>query len=264
VSTSEQDAHHTPPTAVGREGWALHQNGRGAATESRHIAPEGFVPIFLQAYGASTHNTTGLTPASLVFGREHRLPCDLLFGVPPSKERPTIDHAANLVDHLHDIHNYARQFLKLANDQMKTRYGRLTARPPTRETKYGSIVQSSWVGLYKVVTRINNVVYKIQIDARSRMIVINPDRLYQGLTRDERPWGSSRNCYRLIAVKTEPHGEGESKHRSRKIRNGGAPVSNSGRVPLRRDQCTCRNAAMQQPQDRRIYHGRFWTTALQQ
>jgi transposase InsO family protein len=41
------------------------------------------LPIFLFAYRASTHDTTGFTPASLVFRRELRLPCDLLFGTPP-------------------------------------------------------------------------------------------------------------------------------------------------------------------------------------
>jgi hypothetical protein len=66
------------------------------------------LPVFLLAYRASTYDTMGLIPASLVFGRELRLPCDLLFWAPPDKERPTIDHGANLVDHLHDIHNYAR------------------------------------------------------------------------------------------------------------------------------------------------------------
>jgi hypothetical protein len=38
----------------------------------------------------------------------------MLFGASPEKEQPTIDHAANLVDHLHNIHNYAHQQLKLA------------------------------------------------------------------------------------------------------------------------------------------------------
>jgi hypothetical protein len=80
------------------------------------------LPLFLLAYRASTRDTTGLTPASLVFGRELRLPCDLCFEVPPDKNRPTTDYAADLVDHLHDIHNYARQHLKLASDRMKTRY----------------------------------------------------------------------------------------------------------------------------------------------
>jgi hypothetical protein len=66
------------------------------------------LPIFLLAYRASTHDTLGLTPASLMFGGELQLPCDPLFGTPPDKERPTIDHAADLVDHLRDIHSYAR------------------------------------------------------------------------------------------------------------------------------------------------------------
>jgi hypothetical protein len=40
------------------------------------------LPIFLLAYSVSTHDATGLTPASLVFGRELQLSCDLLFGAP--------------------------------------------------------------------------------------------------------------------------------------------------------------------------------------
>jgi hypothetical protein len=41
------------------------------------------------------HGTMGFIPASLLFWRELRLPCYLLFGVPPDNERPTIDHAAD-------------------------------------------------------------------------------------------------------------------------------------------------------------------------
>jgi hypothetical protein len=74
------------------------------------------LPIFLLAYRASTHDTTGLTPANLMFGRELRLPGDLLLGAPPDKELPTMDHAADLVDRLRNIHNYARKHLKLASD----------------------------------------------------------------------------------------------------------------------------------------------------
>jgi hypothetical protein len=65
------------------------------------------LPLFLLAYRASTNDTTVFTPASLLFGRELRLPSDLLVGTPPDKERPTIEHAANLVEHLRDINNYA-------------------------------------------------------------------------------------------------------------------------------------------------------------
>jgi hypothetical protein len=67
--------HHTLASAVGRLGGALHQNDRRAPTEGRCAAPEGFgrdLPLFLLAYRATSHDTTGLTPASLVFGRELR------------------------------------------------------------------------------------------------------------------------------------------------------------------------------------------------
>jgi transposase InsO family protein len=83
------------------------------------------LPLFLLANRASTHDTTGVTPASLLFGRELRLPSELLFGTLPDKERPTIEHAANLVDHLRDIHNYALQHLRLASSRMKIRYDKL-------------------------------------------------------------------------------------------------------------------------------------------
>jgi transposase InsO family protein len=46
---------------------------------------DAMLPLFLLAYGASTHGTTGFTPASLLLGRELRLPNDLLFGTPPTR-----------------------------------------------------------------------------------------------------------------------------------------------------------------------------------
>jgi hypothetical protein len=85
---------------------------------------EAILHSVLLAYRAATRDTTGLTPTRIVFRRDIRLLCNLLFGAPPDKERPTIVHAADLVDSLHDIQNYARRHLKPTSDRMKTR------RPP--------------------------------------------------------------------------------------------------------------------------------------
>jgi hypothetical protein len=158
------------------------------------------LPLFLLAYRASIHDTTGFTPASLLFGRELRLPSDLLFGTPPDKERPTIEHAANLVDHLRDIHNYARQHLRLASNRMKTRYDKLAnctgyqegdkvwLYRPTRNKGRSPKLQSSWEGPYKIIKRINDMVYRIQKNPRSMMMVVHLDRLapYRRAARDER------------------------------------------------------------------------------
>jgi hypothetical protein len=79
-----------------------------------------------------------------------------VFEAPPDKEQPTTDHVEDLVDHLHDIHHYARQHLKLANDRMKTRYDKLANSAgyhegdrvwlyrPTRMKGKLSKLQSSW------------------------------------------------------------------------------------------------------------------------
>jgi hypothetical protein len=143
------------------------------------------LPFFLPAYRTSIHDTTGLTPAHLVFWRELQLPCDLLFVAPPDKEQPTTDYLADLVDHLYDIHNYAHQHLKLASDRMKTRYDKLANSVGYQEGDRVSLYQptcmkgkspqlrSSWEGPYKIVTRINDVVYRIQKNLRSRMMVVH-------------------------------------------------------------------------------------------
>jgi hypothetical protein len=104
------------------------------------------------------------------------------------------------VDHLHDIHNYARQHLKLASDRVKDRYDKLAKGAgyhegdrvwlyhPTRTNGKSLNLQHSREGPYKIVTRINNVVYKIQRNPRPRMLVVHMDRLepYQRTIRDER------------------------------------------------------------------------------
>jgi hypothetical protein len=68
----------------------------------------------------------------MVFGRELRLPCDLLFGA-PHKEQSTRDYVADLVERLHDTHHYARRHLRVASDRMKARYDRLANSAGFRE-----------------------------------------------------------------------------------------------------------------------------------
>jgi hypothetical protein len=70
--------------------------------------------------GRQLSTLLGSFPANIVFGREFGLTRELLFWALHDKERPTIDHAANFMDHFHDIHNYVRQHLKLVGGQMES------------------------------------------------------------------------------------------------------------------------------------------------
>ena len=46
------------------------------------------VPLLLMAYRTATHETTGVTPAKLMLGRQLRIPLDLLMGPCPGESRP--------------------------------------------------------------------------------------------------------------------------------------------------------------------------------
>ena len=45
------------------------------------------LPIFLLAYRALNHETNGVTPSSMLFGRDLCVPCDVMLGAPPYKEQ---------------------------------------------------------------------------------------------------------------------------------------------------------------------------------
>jgi hypothetical protein len=84
---------------------------------------------------------------------------------------------------------------------MKTRYDKLANSTgfheddkvwlyrPTRKKGKSPKLQFSWEGPYKVVNRINDVVYRVQKNPRSKMLVVHLDRLapYYGAARDEHP-----------------------------------------------------------------------------
>lgn len=147
------------------------------------------VPMFLLAYRSSTHDTTGLSPASILFGRELRLPCDLMFGTPPESPRVMNDHVSQLFDRLQDTHEYARKNLNLASEKMKARYDRKCNSAGFKENElvwlYNPIrkkgkcpkLQRDWQGPYKIVTRINDVVYRIKRHPQGKMMVVHLDRL---------------------------------------------------------------------------------------
>ena len=63
---------------------------------------------------------TGQTPACIVFGRERRLPCDVLFGSPSEEPKEVIDYVDDLKGKLLSVHETVRHKIRVANDRMKT------------------------------------------------------------------------------------------------------------------------------------------------
>jgi hypothetical protein len=76
---------------------------------------------------------------------------------------------------------------KLANSTGYHEGDRVWLYCPTRTKGKSPKLQSSWEVPYKVVTQINDVVYRIHNNPRLRMMVVHLDWLatYQGVARDE-------------------------------------------------------------------------------
>ena len=67
-----------------------------------------YLHLFLMSYRSSVHETTGQTPACVMFGREVRLPCDLQFGSKPGEEVAGDDYVSKLKNKMHNIHENVR------------------------------------------------------------------------------------------------------------------------------------------------------------
>ncbi|KAJ8912164.1 hypothetical protein NQ315_006129 [Exocentrus adspersus] len=146
------------------------------------------IPPFLLAYRSAVHESTGKTPASVVFGTKLRLPIDLISDRP--KEEEGVDnYLSRLQDRLRLTHTEVRQKLKLESDRMKTRYDlrantggfqvgeKVWLYNPKRTKGKSPKLQKSWEGPYTVVTRLNDVVYRIQKNPQAKMKVVHINRL---------------------------------------------------------------------------------------
>ncbi|GFY27865.1 retrovirus-related Pol polyprotein from transposon 412 [Trichonephila clavipes] len=135
------------------------------------------VPLFLLAYRSAVHETTGYSPSQMLFGRDLRLPCDLLFGRPPDTPSSPEEYVQNLQARFEDVHNLARERINLRTEKMKTRYDtkatghqfkegdKVWFYNPTRRKGLSPKLQSHWDGPYTILKIINDVVIRIPDEA---------------------------------------------------------------------------------------------------
>lgn len=169
--------------------------------ESRQRDWDKHIQPFLLSYRSAVHESTTVTPAFANFGRELRLPADLITGTPPDAPRSVTDYANDLRNKLNDVYEHIRQSGQQMSEKMKTRYDRransrgfdesslVWLHNPVRTKGKSPKLQAKWDGPYRVVTRINDVTYRIQKGPRGAPKIVHVDRLarYYGANdaRDE-------------------------------------------------------------------------------
>ena len=81
----------------------------------------------LMAYRTSVQESTGCTPFYLKFGREVRLPADVMFGLPPvSTPQQVNKYALNLRTQLETAYEWIRGHMELQQRRQKALYDKAT------------------------------------------------------------------------------------------------------------------------------------------
>ena len=150
------------------------------------------LPLIMMAYRSAVQESTGCTPAALMFGRELRTPVDLAFGSPPCPDlpgEPGREYLHSLRQQLMEAHDFARRRQEQAGEKQKRAYDvHCRGRPfspgekvwvynPTRKKGISPKLTSKWVGPCEVLEQLSDVVYRVRMSVRGRVVVLHRDRL---------------------------------------------------------------------------------------
>ncbi|CAC5382342.1 unnamed protein product [Mytilus coruscus] len=149
-----------------------------------------FVPVLMIAYRSAEHESTGVSPCRMMYGREINLPVDLLFGKSPDGPKSSISDFVNDLEHtMLTVHEFARTNLNFASDAMKKNYDHnihlklFNPGDPVWYYQYQRKVgvnpkfQRPWHGPFVVTHRLNDVLYRIQLGPKKKPKVVHHDKL---------------------------------------------------------------------------------------
>ena len=148
---------------------------------------DDLLPYVMSAYRSTPHESTGITPNSMMLGRELDLPVDLVFGYECPDDRPCpIEYVEWVKDALTASHALARKELGKAAIRQARHYNRLSGDPvyavgdwvllfylPLANKKLGL----KFLGPYKVSRKVNEVSYEIVAHTTGKKKVVNVNHL---------------------------------------------------------------------------------------
>ena len=153
-----------------------------------------FIPFVMQAYNTSPSATTLFTPYFLFFGREAKLPVDVLIDKPDPQYRGADDYKAEVAEKMYLAHKLASKNAEEARELQKRQYDKkakirhfavgdqvyLTNEAVrSRRLKEGFSRKFAypWKGPYRIVQQMSEVNFKIKEIGGSKCEVVHMNRL---------------------------------------------------------------------------------------
>ena len=184
---------------------------------TNHRNWDDHLPAVAFAYRTSVQETTGFTPFSLMFGREARIPADMVYGTPedPTLFNSPVEFVASQQEKLRDAFELVRNHLGTSAIRRKTTYD-LRTRPhvynvgdwawllnPRHSMKRGHKWTSPYDGPFLVTKQLGPVNVQIQRSQRSGTSVVHIDKLKPCHTPGLSSWLECRNEQTGPAAETD-------------------------------------------------------------
>ena len=142
------------------------------------------------AYNTSIHSSTGYTAFYLMFGRQARLPIDLVYGTGDHRESSPDNYAIQMKNGLKEAYSLVRKKLERTHELRKEKYDRKVHGEPYKEgdlvwmhspvtAKGGSRkLHHAWTGPFKVIKKLSDCDYRIKgLRGRKQLHVVHFNRL---------------------------------------------------------------------------------------
>lgn len=175
------------------------------------------VQTVLMAYRASPHESTGITPNKMMFGREVDLPIDTMCVLPREGHRDVSSYVSDLEKRLESAHELARIRLKQSACYQRRQYNlkadeatfevgsAVMIRVGTKKVGLSPKLQPKWDGPYIVTHRLSDVVVRIQRGPRHKPKVLHVNRMKPFQGDVDKTWLSSRLAGSAIQPEVGEH-----------------------------------------------------------
>ena len=162
-----------------------------------------YLPFLTAAYRATPQDSSQLTPNLLMLGRETRQPVDLAYLTPDTENLTPGSYADKLRHKTQHAHEVARKHLAVAHRRQKDNYNNKLCEysyesgdavwmlNETRKVGVNQKLQPTYIGPIVVLQKLDNLLYRVQIDARGQQRIVNHNKMKPYKGDNYPPWGKA-------------------------------------------------------------------------